>query len=47
MFNGIGKFVDGLITFATVSILLAWPLALWKLWDIGWWLWNNVSVGVK
>lgn len=41
-YSGIGEAIAGLYIFACVSFFLAWPLALWKLWDIGVWFFAHI-----
>lgn len=45
--RGIGEALSTLWVFAILSLVVAWPLAIWKLIDIALWLYNNVSVTVR
>ena len=43
MFSGLDKVLSSLFT----GLLIATPLALWKLVDIAIWLYNHIEVNVK
>jgi len=44
MLEGIGRAFELLYRFAVLSTVVAWPLALWKLFDIAAWLFAHVSI---
>ena len=37
MFDGLGDLFASIQRFIIVSLLVAWPLAAWKAFDIVWW----------
>lgn len=43
MLDGIGKAFDGLVQFCFLSLLIAWPLAIWKLIEIVVWFFRHIS----
>ena len=45
--NGLGDALQALITAFIVLLVVAAPLALWKLIDIAVWLYNHVGVTLK
>jgi len=42
-FEGLDKLLFGLLTICAVSV----PLGLWKLVEIGLWVWRHVHFGVR
>ncbi len=44
MFDGIGKMIEAMMFMIGFSILVLLPLALWKLWDIIYWLWTHINI---
>ena len=42
MFDGIDKLLTQLLTVCIVSILVAWPLAIWKVIDIALWIYSHL-----
>ena len=47
MFDGVGRAVDAVMGLLYISILVAWPLALWKLVEIVIWVWDHLEVSWK
>lgn len=46
MFGELGKGIAALYYTTMALVIFALPLALWKLWDIGVWLHQNVNITI-
>lgn len=46
-YSGIGDAIEGLFKALIISAVVAWPLAIWKLIDIGIWVFSHVKVGIQ
>jgi len=42
--RAMGDAVNGLLWLCGVSIVVAWPLAIWKMFDIIWWLCSHIHI---
>lgn len=47
MYEGVGNAVDAMFKFIMWSLVIAWPLAIWKLIEIIIWVVENVEVGLR
>lgn len=47
MFEGLGDAIDSAYKFIIFSLLVLLPLSIWKLIDIGIWLYNHINVTIK
>lgn len=46
MYGDMGRGIDTLFKGMVTGLIISIPLALWKLWDIGVWLWKNVTISI-
>lgn len=44
--DGFGNFYKRLLQFGFVSLVIAWPLAIWKMFEILGWMWNHISISI-
>jgi hypothetical protein len=46
MYGNLGDAIKNLVVFLVVSLVITFPLALWKLYDIFIWFKNHIHFGV-
>jgi hypothetical protein len=47
MYGDLGRGINTMFGAMLVGLIISIPLAIWKLVDIGIWIYNNVSVTIK
>lgn len=47
MYEGMGKAVDALYKALFASIIIAWPLAIWKIIEILIWIMDHVNIEIS
>jgi len=45
-YSKIGEAIDSMYRVGIVTLAISVPLALWKLFDIAYWVYKNVSISV-
>ena len=46
MYGDMGRGIDVLFKTMIAGLIISVPLAIWKLFEIGVWLWNNVKITI-
>ena len=46
MYGDMGRGIDLLFKAMLISLIVSVPLALWKLIEVGVWIWKNVSITI-
>jgi len=42
--NSFGDVIDGIYKFVLISTFIAWPLAIWKLIELVFWIFDHINV---